>query len=205
VRKPGRMALAHLEAAGMEWEADLPGVEAFCAEDRHAIHSQIKLHLNTPLTSSMGRLFDAASALLGVRQTATYEGQAAIELEALAAKDERRTYPIGVEGGIIDPAPLWEALIADWRAGTDLPRLSARFHNSIAELVLELGRRLRSETGCRTAALSGGVWQNVTLLGKTLAQLRAAGFTVYVHRLVPPNDGGIALGQAVVAAHTANA
>ncbi len=200
VRKPGRMALAHLEAAGIEWEGDLPGVDAFCAEDRHAIRSQLKLHLNTPVTSSMGRLFDAASALLGVRQTATYEGQAAIELEALAAKDERGTYPIRVEGGIIDPSPLWEALIADWRAGTDLPRLSARFHNTIAELVLDLSRRLRAETGCRTAALSGGVWQNRYLLERSCRLLADDGFEVLLHRQLPANDGCIAVGQAAVAA-----
>ena len=160
VRKPGRMALAHLDAAGIEWEADLPAVENFCAEDRTAIKSQIQFHLHAPLTSSMGRFFDAASALLGVCQTATYEGQAAIELEALADPSETRYYSISLTEGLIDPAPLWEALLNDWRAGINLPVLSARFHNSVARLVLETARAARSLTGCRNAALSGGVWQN---------------------------------------------
>lgn len=200
VRKPGRMALAHLWQAGIEWEPDLPAAAAFCAEDRSAIQTQLRLKLNTPLTSSMGRLFDAAAALLGVREVATYEGQAAIELEALADQAETGFYSLDVEPGIIQPAPLWEALIRDWRAGEKLPIVSARFHNSIAHLVVDLAGMIRADTGCEVVGLSGGVWQNRFLLERSSALLRSAGFKVLRHEQIPTNDGGIAVGQAVIAA-----
>ncbi len=201
VRKPGRTALAHLQAAGLEWESGLPAVDAFCAQDRTAIRSQISYQLNAPLTSSMGRLFDAASALLGVCQTATYEGQAAIELEALAQRDESGYYPLTLADGQIDPAPLWSALLDDWRGGMDVSRIAGRFHNSIARAVLDAALDVRERTGCHTAALSGGVWHNRLLLERSLALLQAGGFIVLLHHQVPANDGGIALGQAMIAAH----
>jgi len=202
VRKPGRAALAHLQAAGLEWEPDLPAVEHFCAEDRTAIRSQLTYHLNAPLTSSMGRLFDAVSALLGVCATATYEGQPAIELEALADRVEMGYYPIALSSDRIDITGMWPALLEDWRSGMPLPILSARFHNSIAHLVLDAARNLRERTGCATAALSGGVWQNRLLLERSLRLLQDFGFTVLLHRQTPANDGGVALGQAVIAART---
>jgi hydrogenase maturation protein HypF len=203
VRKPARMALAHLQAAGIEWEADLPPVAELCAEERTVLLAQLAHQINSPATSSMGRLFDAASALIGVRQKATYEGQAAIELEAAAweaAVEETSAYPLEIRGEVIDPAPLWAALLADWRAGTRTAVLAARFHNSIAQAALAMCRAVRSESGCQTAALSGGVWQNRFLLERSIALLEADGFEVLVHRKVPANDGCIALGQVLVAA-----
>ncbi|TLN03577.1 carbamoyltransferase HypF, partial [bacterium] len=128
VRRPARMALAHLWSAGIDWEADLPPVEDLCMEERIALRGQLQHHLNTPDTSSMGRLFDAASALMGIRQLATYEGQAAIEMEALVDADETARYTFDLHGDEIDPAPVWQALIADWRAGLPQPRMAARFH-----------------------------------------------------------------------------
>jgi hydrogenase maturation protein HypF len=199
VRKPARMALAHLWAAGIEWEADLPPVEALCEEERLLLHTQLKRKINAPMTSSMGRFFDAASALIGVRQKATYEGQAAIELEALSSADEMGWYPFDVQGDIIDPAPLWHALLADWRLGEPVYRLAARFHNSLARLTLELCRIVRNETGSAAVALSGGVWQNRFLLECTVPTLEREGFRPLLHRQTPANDGCIALGQTVVA------
>jgi hydrogenase maturation protein HypF len=117
VRKPARMALAHLWAAGIEWEADLAPVMELCSDERSVLKVQLEKRINAPLTSSMGRLFDAASALMGVRQTATYEGQAAVEMEALADPQEQGLYVFDRQGENIDPAPLWQALLADWRAG----------------------------------------------------------------------------------------
>lgn len=202
VRKPARMALAHLWRAGIAWEADLPPAEEICAQDRSVLLAQLERRINAPDTSSMGRLFDAASALIGVRQTATYEGQAAIELEAAAAPQEGGFYPFAINGDVIDPAPLWEALLADWRAGAGIPTLSARFHNSVARLALELCRAIRQETGIATTALSGGVWQNRLLLERTAALLVQDKFHVLIDRQVPANDGCIALGQVLVAAHS---
>ncbi|MHB8855825.1 MAG: carbamoyltransferase HypF [Bellilinea sp.] len=199
VRKVARMALAHLWAAGIAWEPDIPAVEALCAEERNVLHAQLTRSLNTPLTSSMGRLFDAAAALIGVRQTATYEGQAAIELEQLADPSETGAYPFSIQDGIIDPAPLWHMLLLDWRAGTAQSVLAARFHNSIAQLTFEVCQQLSQTSVTKVVALSGGVWQNMLLLEKTQSLLEAVGFTVLIHRRVPANDGCIALGQAVVA------
>jgi hydrogenase maturation protein HypF len=201
VRKPARMALAHLWAAGMEWEADLPPALELCSEERTVLKMQLEKRINAPLTSSMGRFFDAASALIGIRQTATYEGQAAVELEALADPLETGLYPFEMQDENIDPAPLWHALLSDWRAGTSTPQLAARFHNSIARLAVDLCKQIRRESGSRVVALSGGVWLNRFLLERTVKALRQQDFRVLVHRQVPTNDGGIALGQVMAAAY----
>jgi hydrogenase maturation protein HypF len=200
VRKPARMALAHLHSAGIEWEPDMAPVEALCADERSVLKAQLTHRLNAPSTSSMGRLFDAASALLGIRQRATYEGQAAIEMEALADPAERGHYPFEILADSFDPTPLWQTLLTEWRAGVPASILSARFHNSVAHLAFDLCRTIRSEMGCEVVALSGGVWQNTTLLERTMQALIQDRFTVLIHHQTPPNDGCIALGQAMVAA-----
>lgn len=199
VRKVARMALAHLWAAGMEWEPDLEPVMALCPEERTVLSGQLARGLNSPPTSSMGRLFDAAAAMLGVRQAATYEGQAAIELEMLADPAEDSAYSLPFEDGIIDPAPMWQELLRDWRSGTSIHQISARFHNGIARMTVEVCTALKQNCGSNVVALSGGVWQNMFLLEKSQVLLENAGFTVLIHRQVPANDGCIALGQAVVA------
>jgi hydrogenase maturation protein HypF len=201
VRKPSRMALSHLWQVHLNWEQDYPAVAALCAEERTILRSQLEHHLNTPLTSSMGRLFDAAAALIGIRQNASYEGQAAIELEIAADPQEDGSYPFEFSDGLLDPTLLWQSLLADWHSGTSIPILSARFHNSIVTLCLEVCRSLRSQTGCKVVAFSGGVWQNMFLLDRAYRLLSQNGFQVLVHHQVPANDGGIALGQAVIAAH----
>ncbi len=200
VRKPARMALAHLWQAGIAWDPDLPPMQELCAEERTVLKAQLALKLNTPVTSSMGRLFDAVAALIGVRQKATYEGQAAIELEALADPDEQQAYSFEMEEKAANPAPLWLALLADWKAGAALPVLSARFHNSVAHLAVEWCRQIRSEQGCQMVALSGGVWQNKYLLERVVQRLRQENFRVLIYRKTPTNDGCIALGQVMVAA-----
>jgi hydrogenase maturation protein HypF len=204
VRKPSRMALAHLWQAGLAWDDDLPPLIALSGQERAGLRAQIDQRLNCPPTSSMGRLFDAVSALIGVRQTATYEGQAAIELEALADQDEGDAYEFDVRDGIIRTEPMLSALLHDWRAGVKTPVLSARFHNGVVQLADQLSRELRRREGAHTVALSGGVWQNIYLLERTMKTLTASGFSVLVHRQLPPNDGCIALGQAAVAASAIN-
>ncbi|MFN8527353.1 MAG: carbamoyltransferase HypF [Anaerolineae bacterium] len=205
-RKPARIALSHLLAAGMPLGDDLlgddlPPVQALGKLERRTVITQIERGLNAPYTSSMGRLFDAVAALIGVCQTVSYEGQAAIELESAAhqAPDERGAYAFAIEGATLDAAPVIRALVADWRAGLPVPILAARFHQAVAALICEVCVRLSAQTGISTIALSGGVFQNVTLLGQTLPLLRAAGLQPITHTLVPPNDGGLALGQAVIA------
>jgi hydrogenase maturation protein HypF len=149
----------------------------------------------------MGRLFDAVSSLTGVRQTVNYEAQAAIELEALVDPDEEFPYPFALGENEVDPAPLIRAIVTDLRAGMAVGRIAARFHNGVAFMVEQVCRQLRDKYGVAEVALSGGVWQNMVLLTKTERLLRESGFKVYIHRQVPSNDGGLALGQAAVAAH----
>jgi len=200
IRKPARSALALLWSLGLDWQEQLAPVAAFCAEDRTTLRVQLERKINTPMTSSMGRLFDAAAALAGVRQSVNYEAQAAIEFEALADQDEGGMYLFRWEQGVILVRSAVEALIADVLAGVPIPVISARFHNGLAELGLEICHNLRVTKNINTVALSGGVWQNITLLRRTLSLLQNDGFVVYIHHQVPTNDGGLSLGQAAIAA-----
>jgi hydrogenase maturation protein HypF len=200
VKRPYRAALAHLHAAGLDWGEDLACVAACPPGERAILAQQVRTGLNAAPTSSMGRLFDAVAALLGVRQTATYEAQAAIELEALIDPSTEDSYAFEIGETTFDAAPLLRAIVADLRAGGRVGIIAARFHNAVADLILALSRRARVQHGLNEVALSGGVFQNVALLERSLCRLEADGFRVLTHRQVPPNDGGLALGQAVVAA-----
>jgi hydrogenase maturation protein HypF len=200
IKKPARTALALLWSLGLEWDERLDSVKEFCAEDQVTLRAQLERKINTPMTSSMGRLFDAAAALAGVRQKVNYEGQAAIEFEALADSAEAGKYSFGLNQGRVQVRGVVEALIKDVAAGIPIQKISARFHNGLAESVREICLKIKSETGFDEVALSGGVWQNITLLGRTLSLLRSDGFKVYIHHEAPTNDGGLSLGQAMIAA-----
>jgi hydrogenase maturation protein HypF len=199
VRQPWRMALAWLEKAGMEWSSDLPPVRNTSVEGRRTVGSMLKAGINSPYTSSMGRLFDAVAALLGIRSEVNYEAQAAIELEAVVAGDEESAYPFLVKEGLVDAVPAIRAIVADLRTGLEVGRIAARFHNGLAVMIGDVCQRIEDGYGISQVALSGGVWQNMTLLSKTVLMLRDQGFTVLHHRKVPANDGGLALGQAAIA------
>ncbi len=161
--------------------------------------------VNVPQTSSMGRLFDAVSALLGICRESSYEAQAAIELEQVAAscRDSFAPYPftLGDHEGVlqITVAPLFEALLAELARGTAVAQSARRFHDTVVEMLLRVNGRLRDQTGINVVALSGGVFQNRLLLQLAVPRLRAAGFDVLLHHRVPSNDGGISLGQATLA------
>ncbi len=200
IRRPYRMALAHLWAAGVEWSADLPPVTAAPDEERRILATQLERELNVVPTSSMGRLFDAVASLTGVRHEITYEAQAAIELESLVDPSDVEAYAFGAHGAIIDPAPVLQAIVDDVRAGVPVGSIAARFHRGVADAVVSIALGVRDREGIGTIGLSGGVFQNVTLTGLVADALEDRGFTVLTHRLVPPNDGGLALGQAMVAA-----
>jgi hydrogenase maturation protein HypF len=203
IKRPYRVALAHLWAAGIPWEADLPCVAACPPDEQRVLRRQLERRLNSPLTSSAGRLFDAVAALIGVRQVITYEAQAAIELEALCDQDELGRYPFTIEDAdvlVLDPAPMLRAIVDDLRAGVRRESIAAKVHNTLAKIIVEVSILLRERSGVKVVALSGGVFQNVTLLRQARAQLQAAGFRVLTHQAVPPNDGGLALGQAVIGA-----
>lgn len=200
VLRPYRMALAHLWAAGLPWADDLPPVQACPEDERRVLRHQLETGLNCVPTSSMGRLFDCVAALAGVRQTVAYEAQAAIELEALArtVDDDPAPYAFTVTEtsatAMIGAAEVVEAIVADRRRGTAAAVIGWRFHRAVADLVVRLAEGARDPV-----ALSGGVFQNALLLRMTLRALTERGVEVLTHRRVPPNDGGIALGQLMVA------
>jgi hydrogenase maturation protein HypF len=202
VLRPYRMALAHLWAAGIAWESDLPPVAACPDDEQRALRHQLETGLGCVPTSSMGRLFDAVSALTGVRQVVAYEAQAAIELEGLARGVDRGatsyTFDVDRSGqtALIDPTPVVQAVVRDQRDGVPAAVIGARFHCAVADLVVDLACQERDAS--QTVALSGGVFQNALLLQLTLKGLHAKGLQVITHRAVPPNDGGIALGQLLV-------
>jgi len=186
------------------------------------IKRQIEKKINSPLSSSMGRLFDAISALLGIRGEIDYEGQAAVELE-MAAHSSVIARPVPSEARELDEAisgnnasypyrivddegirivrlrDLLSAVIEDLHQGVLVGTISVKFHNTIARMINEMCHLIADETGINQVALSGGVFQNRLLLGKAVNLLESSGFQVFTHRQVPCNDGGISLGQAVIA------
>ena len=200
IKHPARTALALLWSCGLEWDEDLAPVREMSLEERNIMHTQLEHGLNSSQTSSMGRLFDAAAALAGVRQKVNYEAQAAIEFEAALEKTESSTYEFEIHEDVVDARPVITALLADMRRGIAVSIISARFHNGVSNMVRRVCKEIRSETGLKEIALSGGVWQNMALLGQSVRGLEEDGFEVYIHRQTPTNDGGISLGQALVGA-----
>lgn len=203
IREPWRMAASYLVKA----YGDAGQVADLEVAHRHREHWQPMVSLaqgraNAPLTSSAGRLFDAVAALIGVRDVAHYEGQAAIELEQIAAEGDYGSYPVAFSRDAIFQiagADLVRAVVEDLRAGVEPARISARFHQAVVDLVTTGCLRIAAETGLSTVALSGGVFQNQRLLHGARQALQTAGMDVLVHHRVPANDGGISLGQLVVA------
>jgi hydrogenase maturation protein HypF len=204
IRRPYRMAAGYIWSLCAACEVDF---EEFLGRipigERILLRRQFETELNAPLTSSCGRLFDAAAALLGIRTEALYEGQPAVELEAVANPDARDIYPYDIlregEGWIIDPAATLRALWCEFRAGRPISTVAAAFHNTVAEFTRALCVEVREKHGLQRVVLSGGCFQNALLTRRLLDGLSETGFEVLTHRLVPPNDGGISLGQAVVA------
>jgi hydrogenase maturation protein HypF len=223
VRNPCRMALSYLSAASLSWQPALPPVAACTDDERSVIAAQLASASGTVPCTSMGRLFDAVASLLGVRHRISYEAQAAIELE-IAAEQAADTDVVlfaqrllqgrsplrpGVYGGsllpagpdgVIDHRPLIRTLAGEVLAGTPVPVLARAFHLAVADTVAASADRIARERGIRTVGLTGGVFQNVLLTRLCTQRLVARDLEVLVHRLVPPNDGGLALGQAAVAA-----
>ncbi|RUP28011.1 MAG: carbamoyltransferase HypF [Mycolicibacterium sp.] len=205
VRNPWRMALSQLWAAGIDWDQDLAPVAAASPAEIRLLRSQLASGAGCVPCSSMGRLFDAVAALLGVRQRIDYEGQAAIELEVAADSAADSPAPplrLAVTAdGRIGTTELMTALVSALRDGVEPAVLAAAFHEAVAVAVAEVVAQVAGPV--RVVGLTGGVFQNVRLLLACRRHLRAAGFEVLTHHLVPPNDGGLALGQAAVSVLTA--
>ena len=205
IRRPRRMALAYLLHTFGPTNENTSMVPGLCADEVSAVALQVGRGLNAPLTSSMGRLFDAISALLGVCGEVTYEGQAAIELEAMSdgPTDESYSWRLADDCGRcagIDVRPMIAEIVEDIRRGVAGSRISSRFHSTVADVAVRTCVRIRDERGLGKVALSGGVFQNSLLLGMTMERLMRSGFEVFRHCRVPCNDGGMSLGQAAVAA-----
>ena len=206
IREPWRMACSWLTAARGGKQAELPArLRGRVEPDRwRAVSGLARGGAAAPLTSSMGRLFDAVAALCGLRTEVTYEGQAAIELESACDRRETGAYPLPLDDGegnlVLDARDTVAALAAEAAAGVEPPLLSARFHNAVAAATAEACDRLAQQRGLRTVVLSGGVFQNRVLLERTLPALAARGLEPLVPVRLPPGDGGISYGQAAVAA-----
>jgi hydrogenase maturation protein HypF len=209
IREPWRMACAWLrEAVG--GEAPLPAALAATVAPRDWRNCQelIASGAGSPTTTSIGRLFDAVGALCGAPARVSYEGQAAVELEAMADPDEAGRYEMPLEWGrggeaVLDPRPALRAILADLGAGVGPAVVSARFHHTVAVATAGACEEIAAAAGLGTVVLSGGVFQNRRLLERTSTLLGAAGLRVLVPERLPPNDGGISFGQAAVAAATA--
>ncbi|MDH4291932.1 MAG: carbamoyltransferase HypF, partial [Dehalococcoidia bacterium] len=218
IKRPRRTAIGYILTLLGEnaLSRDLPVMREADDMEREIIKRQIARKINSPLSSSMGRLFDAVSALLGIRGEIDYEGQAAVELEmaaysgviamnvsdkAISHAQEHYPYRIVEDEGIriVRLKDLLSAVIEDLRQGVSKGRISVKFHNTVAQMINETCQSIADETGIIQVALSGGVFQNRLLLKKSISLLESSGFQVFTHRQVPCNDGGISLGQAVIA------
>jgi hydrogenase maturation protein HypF len=208
IHEPWRMAVSHLWTAfGPDlMKLPIPFIEKVPHTKIRTVLQMMDRQVNSPLTSSCGRLFDAVAALINLRHEVNYEAQAAIELEM--CRDEaaaQQPYPFGIDEaeGIlkIDPRPLFRAIVGDLRGGATAGEVSQRFHDGLVEVLARIGRMLREQTSLNRICLSGGTFHNAYLATRLEQQLHAMGFDVFTHSQVPAGDGGLSLGQAVVAAH----
>ena len=208
IREPWRMALAHLADAEAE---DAPFVARFSRAEVAVLRKMIARRLGTPRTSSAGRLFDAVASLAGVRDRVSYEGQAAVELEWLASEAlPEGVYPFALSPPrdeepqqtplVVDTRPLIRAVAEDVAGGALATSIARRFHSTIVNIIAAVCSRLRMTSGIDVVVLSGGVFMNVLLTCEVVTRLESDGFRVYRHRRVPPNDGGLSLGQLAIAA-----
>ena len=218
IKEPWRMAVSYLHHTfGDDTSVNImTPILRFSEEEKHipdrskvkVILQMLSQHINCPLTSSMGRLFDGVASLLGVRHSVNYEGQAAIRLESIADEYETASYPFEINAAvgarrcvpfIIQWQPVIKRIVEDIQSMVANPIISARFHNSIVEMVVQACIIIRDGKGLHDVVLSGGVFQNAYLLRRLFRKLSTQGFKVYSHKKVPCNDGGISLGQAVIA------
>lgn len=205
IQEPWRMALSYLASFSESKIEDLDLEVLHKRKDQEVeiILKLVRSRFNSPLTSSMGRLFDAVSALLGICEKSTFEGQAAMELETAMDGNTKDYYPFlyQQEEGCqtINPSPLIRGIISDLKENKSLGYISSKFHHSIVTMIVDICHTLRDEWGLNRVALSGGCFQNNYLLSQSIKKLMNTGFEVFYHQKIPSNDGGLALGQALIA------
>jgi hydrogenase maturation protein HypF len=198
IREPWRMALSYLMDGGLAATAVLDTV---ASKKLAVVRAMIERKVNTVQTSSCGRLFDAVAAILGLHLEVNFEGQAAIHLEAIADPGVEDRYEFAIETADpwrIDFRPAIREIVAAVERRDPAGLISARFHNTVAALIVEVCERLRKSEKLNGVCLSGGTFQNMYLLQRAVTGLRCRGFEVFLHAQVPPNDGGLSLGQAAV-------
>jgi hydrogenase maturation protein HypF len=205
IKEPWRMAMVYLSEAFGDEANDLriDLMKRIDYQEWDILKRAIERKINTPLTSSMGRLFDAISSILSVRDEVHYEGQAAIELEMIADHEVKEEYPFTIHKEekpmVIDPRKIVRGVVRDLIDGISSPKISGKFHRTIARIIVETCDAIRCGEELNRVVLSGGVFQNIFLLFLVTKGLKDSGFETYTHHLVPTNDGGISLGQAVIA------
>jgi len=204
-KEPFRMTISYLYSVYKD-EIPMQFWERWGEEKISSLLIMIREGINSPLTSSAGRLFDTVSSIMGIRDTIDYEAQAAIELEMIASRDEEGGYDFEVfkeeDNLVIDPSPVVIGVIQDLEKRIDISTISAKFHNTVVNFILYISQRIREERGIKKVVLSGGVFQNRYLLKKTEVRLLQEGFIPILHFRIPPNDGGISLGQAIIASRS---
>jgi hydrogenase maturation protein HypF len=204
IRQPGRAALGllqEMEGPNFIPRPELAPLRALSPTERALMTGMVMTGLHAPLTSSAGRLFDAVAALLDLRQRVSFEGEAAMALEFAAQRENAEPYPFQLKDErprVLDWAPTIDALLRDLAAGKSRGLIAARFHQTLVEMILAVARAV----GEKNVVLTGGCFQNVRLLEATISRLESEGFHAYWHQQVPPNDGGISLGQVIAAAAT---
>ena len=204
IKEPWRMAMVYLSEAFGEEAAQLriDLTKRIDFQKWDILKKAVGKKINSPLTSSMGRLFDAVSSLLSIRDEVRYEGQAAIELEKIADHGVKEEYPPTIRKDenpmTIDPTEMIRGIVRDMMEGMSSSKISGKFHRTVARLIIETCEAIRSKDRLNRVVLSGGVFQNMFLLSLVTEGLRSSRFDVYTHHLVPTNDGGISLGQAVI-------
>jgi hydrogenase maturation protein HypF len=205
IKEPWRMAISYLHAAfGDNFrDLNLPILEQSDPQKLKILVEMILKGINSPQTSSLGRLFDGVAAITGIRQQVNFEGQAAMELEMLATGDAHSIYDIEeatADASAILSAPIIRGVVRDVQNGLSTAQIGVKFHQTIVVLFAEVCTSLRAESELNRVVLSGGCFQNAILLTGLIKELESRKFEVFAHRQVPANDGGISLGQALVAA-----
>jgi hydrogenase maturation protein HypF len=204
IHEPWRMALSYLHhhyGDGL-FDLEVPFLGTLDRKKAGLVLSMIEKKINSPLTSSCGRLFDAVAALLGIRNIVSYEGQAAIQLEnAMGDIADDSAYSLEFHDGIILTKPLFDELLHDLQAGATTGIISRRFHNGLINMFTSIATNIRDRYSLDRVCLSGGTFQNLYLSEKLQQKLESEGFKVFTQSEVPCNDGGLSLGQALIAAH----
>lgn len=205
IHQPWRMAFSYLYSIFGQniFDSDIPLIKRRDSREIRIIVQMMNQKINTPHTSSCGRLFDAVSSLIGLRDEVHFEGQAAMELESMCQPKYTQHYPYQIEetpaGLNVNLEQMFHGLIHDMAAGEPINKIVTQFHNTITEFTLSMCLKIRKHFHLHTAVLSGGVFQNVFLLERTIRKLKEKNFEVFIHQKMPPNDACISLGQAVIA------